>query len=98
MKWNPGGAGPVSTCRTSRMPATPIQMKAADAQAHGRRKRDRSRPGRHGDGRGEPLGVYVPHFCYHRKLTIAANCRMCLVEVEKAPSRLPAAPRRPPKA
>ena len=31
------------------------------------------------------LGVYVPHFCYHRKLSIAANCRMCLVEIEKAP-------------
>ena len=30
-------------------------------------------------------GVYVPHFCYHRKLSIAANCRMCLVQVEKAP-------------
>jgi NADH-quinone oxidoreductase subunit G len=36
------------------------------------------------------LGVYVPHFCYHRKLSIAANCRMCLVEVEKAPKPLPA--------
>src|SRR5881392_2987067 len=36
------------------------------------------------------LGVYVPHFCYHRKLSIAANCRMCLVEVEKAPKALPA--------
>src|SRR4051812_20472714 len=36
------------------------------------------------------LGIYVPHFCYHRKLTIAANCRMCLVEVEKAPKPLPA--------
>src|SRR6476661_7154469 len=36
------------------------------------------------------LGVYVPHFCYHRKLTIAANCRMCLVQVEKAPKPLPA--------
>jgi NADH-quinone oxidoreductase subunit G len=35
-------------------------------------------------------GIYVPHFCYHRKLTIAANCRMCLVEVEKAPKPLPA--------
>jgi NADH-quinone oxidoreductase subunit G len=32
-------------------------------------------------------GIYVPHFCYHRKLSIAANCRMCLVQVEKAPSR-----------
>src|SRR3989475_611832 len=37
------------------------------------------------------LGVYVPHFCYHRKLSIAANCRMCLVEVEKAPKPLAAA-------
>ena len=36
------------------------------------------------------LGIYVPHFCYHKKLTIAANCRMCLVEVEKAPKPLPA--------
>ncbi len=36
------------------------------------------------------LDVYVPHFCYHPKLSIAANCRMCLVEVEKAPKPLPA--------
>ncbi len=36
------------------------------------------------------LGIYIPHFCYHKKLTIAANCRMCLVEVEKAPKPLPA--------
>ena len=36
------------------------------------------------------LGVYVPHFCYHKKLSIAANCRMCLVEVEKAPKAMPA--------
>ena len=35
-------------------------------------------------------GVYVPRFCYHDKLSIAANCRMCLVEVEKAPKPLPA--------
>jgi NADH-quinone oxidoreductase subunit G len=35
-------------------------------------------------------GVYVPHFCYHKKLTVAANCRMCLVEVEKAPKPVPA--------
>ncbi|MEI8298572.1 MAG: NADH-quinone oxidoreductase subunit NuoG [Pseudomonadota bacterium] len=34
--------------------------------------------------------VYVPRFCYHEKLSIAANCRMCLVEVEKAPKPLPA--------
>ena len=35
-------------------------------------------------------GIYVPHFCYHKKLSIAANCRMCLVQVEKAPKPLPA--------
>jgi NADH-quinone oxidoreductase subunit G len=34
--------------------------------------------------------MYVPRFCYHDKLTVAANCRMCLVEVEKAPKPLPA--------
>ena len=36
------------------------------------------------------IGNYVPRFCYHDKLTVAANCRMCLVEVEKAPKPLPA--------
>ncbi|MEX0637304.1 MAG: NADH-quinone oxidoreductase subunit NuoG [Burkholderiales bacterium] len=36
------------------------------------------------------LGIYVPHFCYHAKLSVAANCRMCLVEVEKAPKPMPA--------
>ncbi|MRR50446.1 MAG: NADH-quinone oxidoreductase subunit G [Rhodocyclaceae bacterium] len=35
-------------------------------------------------------GVYIPHFCYHKKLSIAANCRMCLVQVEKAPKPMPA--------
>jgi len=35
-------------------------------------------------------GIVIPHFCYHKKLSIAANCRMCLVEVEKAPKPLPA--------
>lgn len=35
-------------------------------------------------------GKYIPHFCYHKKLSIAANCRMCLVEVEKSPKPLPA--------
>ncbi len=35
-------------------------------------------------------GITIPHFCYHRKLSIAANCRMCLVQVEKAPKPLPA--------
>ena len=38
----------------------------------------------------EKAGTYIPHFCYHKKLSIAANCRMCLVEVEKAPKPLPA--------
>ena len=34
--------------------------------------------------------IYVPRFCYHKKLNVAANCRMCLVEVEKAPKPMPA--------
>jgi NADH-quinone oxidoreductase subunit G len=38
----------------------------------------------------DAIGAYVPRFCYHEKLSIAANCRMCLVEVEKAPKPLPA--------
>jgi NADH-quinone oxidoreductase subunit G len=36
------------------------------------------------------LGIHIPHFCYHKKLSIAANCRMCLVQVEKAPKPMPA--------
>jgi len=35
-------------------------------------------------------GIHIPHFCYHKKLSVSANCRMCLVEVEKAPKPLPA--------
>lgn len=38
----------------------------------------------------EKAKVYIPHFCYHKKLSIAANCRMCLVDVEKAPKPMPA--------
>jgi NADH-quinone oxidoreductase subunit G len=38
----------------------------------------------------EKAGNYIPHFCYHKKLSIAANCRMCLVDVEKAPKAMPA--------
>lgn len=38
----------------------------------------------------EKAGTYIPHFCYHKKLSIAANCRMCLVDVEKAPKAVPA--------
>ncbi len=41
----------------------------------------------------DQAGIYVPRFCYHRHLSIAANCRMCLVEVEKAPKPLPACAR-----
>ncbi len=35
-------------------------------------------------------GIHIPRFCYHKKLSVAANCRMCLVEVEKAPKPMPA--------
>ena len=38
----------------------------------------------------DQAGIYIPRFCYHEKLSIAANCRMCLVEVENAPKALPA--------
>ena len=38
----------------------------------------------------QKLGFYVPHFCFHKKLSIAANCRMCLVEIEKMGKPLPA--------
>jgi len=38
----------------------------------------------------DPADIYIPRFCYHQKLTVAANCRMCLVEVEKVPKPLPA--------
>ncbi len=38
----------------------------------------------------DAIGAYIPRFCYHEKLSVAANCRMCLVEVEKAPKPMPA--------
>ncbi|MFZ1829691.1 MAG: NADH-quinone oxidoreductase subunit NuoG [Candidatus Competibacteraceae bacterium] len=38
----------------------------------------------------DAAGIPIPRFCYHKKLSIAASCRMCLVEVEKAPKPLPA--------
>ncbi len=34
--------------------------------------------------------IYVPRFCYHKKLSVAANCRLCLVEIEKVPKLMPA--------
>ena len=38
----------------------------------------------------DEAGIYIPRFCYHKHLSIVANCRMCLVEVEKSPKPLPA--------
>jgi NADH-quinone oxidoreductase subunit G len=38
----------------------------------------------------DEAGIRIPRFCYHKKLSVAANCRMCLVEVEKAPKPMPA--------
>ncbi|NDP38580.1 MAG: NADH-quinone oxidoreductase subunit G [Rhodoferax sp.] len=38
----------------------------------------------------EKAGTFIPHFCYHKKLSIAASCRMCLVDVEKMPKPMPA--------
>ena len=38
----------------------------------------------------EAAGVDVPRFCYHQRLSVAGNCRMCLVEVEKAPKAVAA--------
>ncbi|HEX5638075.1 MAG TPA: 2Fe-2S iron-sulfur cluster-binding protein, partial [Gammaproteobacteria bacterium] len=38
----------------------------------------------------DAAGITIPRFCYHKKLSVAANCRMCLVDVEKAPKPLPA--------
>src|SRR3989338_7853724 len=38
----------------------------------------------------DEAGIYIPRFCYHKHLSIAANCRMCLVDVEKVPKALPA--------
>lgn len=38
----------------------------------------------------DAAGIPIPRFCYHKKLSVAANCRMCLVDVEKAPKPLPA--------
>jgi NADH-quinone oxidoreductase subunit G len=38
----------------------------------------------------DKAGTYIPHFCYHKKLSIAANCRMCLVDIEKMPKPMPA--------
>lgn len=35
-------------------------------------------------------GIYIPRFCYHEKLSVAANCRMCLIEVENTKKPLPA--------
>ncbi|MEM7258510.1 MAG: NADH-quinone oxidoreductase subunit NuoG, partial [Pseudomonadota bacterium] len=38
----------------------------------------------------DAAGITIPRFCYHKKLSVAANCRMCLIEIEKAPKPMPA--------
>ncbi len=38
----------------------------------------------------DEAGIYIPRFCYHKHLSIPANCRMCLVEMEKSPKAVPA--------
>lgn len=38
----------------------------------------------------DEAGIYIPRFCYHKHLSVAANCRMCLVEIEKSPKAVPA--------
>jgi len=38
----------------------------------------------------DAAGIYIPRFCYHKKLPIAANCRMCLIEIERSPKPMPA--------
>ncbi len=49
-----------------------------------------ARPGQMIIEAADSVGIRIPRFCYHKKLSIAANCRMCLVDVEKAPKPLPA--------
>lgn len=53
-------------------------------------KKVEARPGQMIIEAADSVGIQIPRFCYHKKLSIAANCRMCLVEVEKAPKPLPA--------
>ena len=38
----------------------------------------------------DDANIYIPRFCYHKKLPIAANCRMCLIQVDGVPKPLPA--------
>ena len=71
------------------------RSRAHERPDHGRTSRSTARRSKCPQGSmvmdaADKLGIYVPHFCYHKKLSIAANCRMCLVEVEKAPKPLPA--------
>ena len=53
-------------------------------------KRVEIEPGRSVIEAAQRAGIYIPHFCYHKKLSIAASCRMCLVQVEKVPKPVPA--------
>lgn len=38
----------------------------------------------------DKMGIYIPRFCYHKKLSVVANCRMCLVEIDRSGKTLPA--------
>jgi NADH-quinone oxidoreductase subunit G len=58
-----------------------IEIDGKALRSSRRQHRDRGRP---------PGWASTSHFCYHKKLSIAANCRMCLVQVEKAPKPMPA--------
>ena len=53
-------------------------------------KRCKAKPGSMIIEVADEAGILIPRFCYHKKLSVAANCRMCLVEVEKAPKPMPA--------
>jgi hypothetical protein len=59
------------------------------AEPADRRPADRRAARNVGHRGGIEARIYIPHFCYHKKLSIAANCRMCLVEIEKAPKPMP---------
>jgi len=53
-------------------------------------KEIQTRPGQMLIDVADDNNISIPRFCYHKKLSVAANCRMCLVEVEKAPKPMPA--------
>src|SRR5690606_2975499 len=89
-----------SWCRSGREEA-PGQCRLTAQQANGRRRMSDDLVTIEIDGKplkakkgamviqvADDAGIYIPRFCYHEKLSVAANCRMCLVDVEKAPEAL----------